>query len=185
MFYSSFLPKLHYLYEKSSVFLLIAAVFNSTDVLKPCIDRYLNFIWKIALLVVNTVMYHNDVSTSMHYKHRGLRSGTGVIFFLRNAGAGNKHHVELHPTPWKSPSAQQQTHSTPKSPRLLTSRKPGEPNIGGFNVKIMGCRHSSGCWWHASGCLVLARTQVMVFCCTTKIQCLNDLFLSRSDQICL
>ena len=68
--------------KKSSIFLLVAAVFNSTDVFKRCIDRYLKFIWKIALLVTSTVMYYNDVSTSMNCKHRGLRSGTVVIFFF-------------------------------------------------------------------------------------------------------
>ena len=110
--------------KKKLPFFFVAAVFNSTDVFKRCIDRYLNRIWKIALLVMSTVMYHNDVSTSMNCKHRGLRSGTGVIFFLRNAGAGKQTLFWASPTPWKSPSAQQQTHSTPKLPWLLTSRKP-------------------------------------------------------------
>ena len=138
--------KLVALGKKSSIFLLIAAVFNSTDVFKCCIDRYLKLVWKIALLVMSTVMYHNVVSTSMNCKHRGLRSGTGVIFFFTEpAGAGKQTPFEhsLH-TLKVAISAAADTFY-PQIASVINFQEAGEQNIGGSNAKIMGCRHSSGC----------------------------------------
>ena len=145
-FYSSFLPKLPYFSQKSSFFLLIAPIFNSTDLFDLSIPPIPEF----GIEYSPARCEHSDVSHACIYldefqTYRPPSDCWGPAEPVKKNGAGKQTPFEhsLH-TLKVAISAAADTFY-PQIASVINFQEAGEQNIGGSNAKIMGCRHSSGC----------------------------------------